>query len=141
LSESDEWSHEQQTVLEALNAGDASPLISYLLTGRRVSATLREAAEARLKEGFFSWKAQVGRVGRPADDVWQSIGFLREKKDMQRSGKLKATDIEYLLAEKHGMSHDNLVKKLKQATSFLKHCASQENGGWASMILNKKRKN
>jgi len=55
---------------------------------------------------------------------------------MQRVSKLKATEIEFELAERHGLSHDNLVKKLKNATSALKYFASKEGGEWAANLLN-----
>lgn len=135
MVESD-WTSKQQDILEDLNAGNAQSLVSYLLEGGNVSGTLREVVEHRLNTGSFSWKADEGKVGRPAEDIWRSIGYLREKKMMQRFGKLKATEIEFELADKHGLSHDSFVKKLKNATRTLKYFASKEGGEWAANLLN-----
>ena len=135
MVESD-WTSKQQDILEDLNAGNAQSLVSYLLEGGNVSGTLREVVEHRLNTGSFSWKADEGKVGRPAEDIWRSIGYLREKKMMQRVGKLKATEIEFELADRHGLSHDNFVKKLKNATSTLNYFASKEGGEWAANLLN-----
>ena len=131
-----DWTSKQQDILEDLNAGNAQSLVSYLMEGGNVSGTLRKVVEHRLNAGSFSWKADEGKVGRPAEDIWRSIGYLREKKMMQRVSKLKATEIEFELAERHGLSHDNLVKKLKNATSALKYFASKEGGEWAANLLN-----
>ena len=138
MVESD-WTSKQQDILEDLNAGNAQSLVAYLMEGGSVSGTLREVVEHRLNSGSFSWKADEGKVGRPAEDIWRSIGYLREKKIMQRVSKLKATEIEFELADRHGLSHDNLVKKLKNATSTLNHFASKEGGEWAANLLNLNR--
>ena len=140
MVESD-WTSKQQDILEDLNAGNAQSLVAYLMEGGSVSGTLREVVEHRLNSGSFSWKADEGKVGRPAEDIWRSIGYLREKKMMQRVGKLKATEIEFELADKHGLSHDSFVKKLKNATRTLKYFASKEGGEWAAnlLILNKEK--
>ena len=135
MVESD-WTSKQQDILEDLNAGNAQSLVSYLMEGGSVSGTLREVVEHRLNTGSFSWKADEGKVGRPTEDIWRSIGYLREKKMMQRVGKLKATEIEFELADRHGLSHDNFVKKLKNATSTLNYFASKEGGEWAANLLN-----
>ena len=135
MVESD-WTSKQQDILEDLNAGNAQSLVAYLMEGGSVSGTLREVVEHRLNSGSFSWKADEGKVGRPAEDIWRSIGYLREKKKMQRVGKLKATEIEFELADKHGLSHDSFVKKLKNATRTLKYFASKEGGEWAANLLN-----
>ena len=135
MVESD-WTSKQQDILEDLNAGNAQSLLSYLMEGGNVSGTLREVVEHRLNTGSFSWKADEGKVGRPAEDIWRSIGYLREKKMMQRVSKLKATEVEFELADRHGLSHDNLVKKLKNATSTLNYFASKEGGEWAANLLN-----
>ena len=135
MVESD-WTSKQQDILEDLNAGNAQSLVAYLMEGGSVSGTLREVVEHRLNSGSFSWKADEGKVGRPAEDIWRSIGYLREKKMMQRVGKLKATEIEFELADKHGLSHDSFVKKLKNATRTLKHFTSKEGGEWAANLLN-----
>ena len=135
MVESD-WTSKQQDILEDLNAGNAQSLVAYLMEGGSVSGTLREVVEHRLNSGSFSWKADEGKVGRPAEDIWRSIGYLREKKMMQRVGKLKATEIEFELADKHGLSHDSFVKKLKNATLTLKHFTSKEGGEWAANLLN-----
>lgn len=132
----DDWSHEQQDVLEALNQGDSGPLVEYMLNGGKIPEMLREAVEHKLKSGSFLWKPTIVKVGRPSEDIWSSIGFLREKKVMQRLGTKSATDIEYELAEKYGLSHDSLVKKLKEATAELKCYASREGGDWATKLLN-----
>ena len=135
MVESD-WTSKQQDILEDLNAGNAQSLVSYLMEGGNVLGTLREVVEHRLNTGSFSWKADEGKVGRPVEDIWLSIGYLREKKMMQRVSKLKATEIEFELADRHGLSHDNLVKKLKNATSTLNYFASKEVGEWAANLLN-----
>ena len=135
MVESD-WTSKQQDILEDLNAGNAQSLVAYLMEGGSVSGTLREVVEHRLNTGSFSWKADEGKVGRPTEDIWRSIGYLREKKMMQRVGKLKATEIEFELADRHGLSHDNFVKKLKNATSMLNYFASKEGGEWAANLLN-----
>ena len=135
MVESD-WTSKQQDILEDLNAGNAQSLVAYLMEGGSVSGTLREIVEHRLNTGSFCWKADEGKVGRPAEDIWRSIGYLREKKMMQRVSKLKATEIEFELADRHGLSHDNLVKKLKNATSTLNYFASKEGGEWAANLLN-----
>ena len=135
MVESD-WTSKQQDILEDLNAGNAQSLVSYLMEGGSVSGTLKEVVEHRLNTGSFSWKADEGKVGRPTEDIWRSIGYLREKKMMQRVGKLKATEIEFELADRHGLSHDNFVKKLKNATSTLNYFASKEGGEWAANLLN-----
>ena len=123
-----DWTSKQQDILEDLNAGNAGSLVAYLIEGGSVSGTLREVVEHRLNSGSFSWKPDEGKVGRPAEDIWCSIGYLREKKMMQRVGKLKATEIEFELADKHGLSRDSFVKKLKNATSTLKYFSSKEGG-------------
>ena len=135
MVESD-WTSKQQDILEDLNAGNAQSLVAYLMEGGNVSGALREVVEHRLNTGSFSWKADEGKVGRPAEYIWRSIGYLREKKMMQRVSKLKATEIEFELADRHGLSHDNLVKKLKNATSTLNYFASKEGGEWAANLLN-----
>ena len=135
MVESD-WTSRQQDILEDLNAGNAQSLVSYLMEGGNVLGTLREVVEHRLNTGSFSWKVDEGKVGRPVEDIWRSIGYLREKKMMQRVSKLKATEIEFELADRHGLSHDNLVKKLKNATSSLNYFASKEGGEWAANLLN-----
>ena len=135
MVESD-WTSKQQDILEDLNAGNAQSLVAYLMEEGSVSGTLREVVEHRLNTGSFSWKADEGKVGRPTEDIWRSIGYLREKKMMQRVGKLKATEIEFELADRHGLSHDNFVKKLKNATSTLNYFASKEGGEWAANLLN-----
>ena len=135
MVESD-WTSKQQDILEDLNAGNAQSLVAYLMEGGSVSGTLSEVVEHRLNTGSFSWKADEGKVGRPAEDIWRSIGFLREKKMMQRVSKLKATEIEFELADRHGLSHDNFVKKLKNATRTLNYFASKEGGEWAANLLN-----
>ena len=135
MVESD-WTSKQQDILEDLNAGNAQSLVSSLMEGGNVLGTLREVVEHRLNTGSFSWKADEGKVGRPAEDIWRSIGYLREKKMMQRVSKLKATEIEFELADRHGLSHDNFVKKLKNATSTLNYFASKEGGEWAANLLN-----
>ena len=76
-----DWTSKQQDILEDLNAGNAQSLVSYLMEGGNVSGTLRKVVEHRLNAGSFSWKADEGKVGRPAEDIWRSIGYLREKKD------------------------------------------------------------
>ena len=131
-----DWTSKQQDILEDLNAGKAESLVAYLMEGGKVSGTLREIVEHRLNTGSFSWKANEGKVGRPAEDILRSISYLREKKMMQRTGKLKAIEIELALADKHGLSHDNLVKKLKNATNTLKYFATKEEGQWAAKLLN-----
>ena len=135
MAEND-WTSRQQDILEDLNAGNAGSLVAYLMEGGSVSNTLREAIEHRLNTGSFSWKADAGKVGRPAEDIWRSIGYLREKKMMQRVSKLRATEIEFELADRHGLSHDSFVKKLKNATRTLKYFASKEDGEWANNLLN-----
>ena len=135
MVESD-WTSKQQDILEDLNAGNAQSLVSYLMEGGNVLGTLREVVEHRLNTGSFSWKVDEGKVGRPVEDIWRSIGYLREKKMMQRVSKLKATEIEFELADRHGLSHDNFVKKLKNATSTLNYFASKEGGEWAANLLN-----
>jgi hypothetical protein len=111
LVESD-WTSKQQDILEDLNAGNAQSLVAYLMEGGSVSGTLREVVEHRLNTGSFSWKADGGKVGRPPEDIWRSIGYLREKKMMQRVSKLKATEIEFELADRHGLSHDQRWRDL-----------------------------
>ena len=135
MVESD-WTSKQQDILEDLNAGNAQSLVAYLMEGGSVLGTLREVVEHRLNTGSFSWKADEGKVGRPAEDIWRSIGYLREKKMMQRVSKLKVTEIEFELADRHGLSHDNFVKKLKNATSTFNYFASKEGGEWAANLLN-----
>ena len=133
------WTHEQLNVLDALKAGSANELISYLLSGQPINDDLKTIINGYLDTGSFNWKSAMPKRGRPKSTVWDELACLvlyRKKRELQAEyPKMRVIDIEQEMATTFGLNEFDLRKNIKRGKDFVEFLASKPDMGWARDLL------
>ena len=133
-----EWTHEHQNIFEDLKKGDASSLVVYMLGGGNIHPDLELHIHHRLNEGNFLWKSSSPKIGRPQGGwgEWRCINLYAEKKMMLTvNPKMRVTDIEHELAEKHASNVEDVKRHIRKGKKILQGLAEQPEMEWAKDML------
>ena len=135
----EEWTHEMQNVLEALNEGDGSLLVQFFLNQTDLHPDLRLRIEDLLQKGSFNWSPASPKIGRPKGgrDIFFCINlFIRKQELLSATPKPRVIDIEYQLAEDCASNVEDIKKYVTRGKKALQNMAEKPDGDWALEWLN-----
>ena len=142
--EEPKWTHEQLNVLEALNAGSANELVSFILEGGELNVPLISKLKSLIKDGNFSWKANNPKVGRPISDKWSDWAclnlFAEKMYQLENSPDKRVIDIEMFLSKEHGVNIDDLRKHITKGKKLYEYFVSKEGEEWAKQLILRPKK-
>lgn len=134
----EEWTHEMQNVLEALNEGDGSLLVRFLMDGEHLHLDLRLHIEHLLQNGSFHWTPSSPKIGRPRGgwDIWACIGLYKRKTELlAETPKRRVIDVEQQLADDYASNVEDIKKHVRKGKKELQKIAEKPDGGWARELL------
>ena len=134
-----EWTREMQNVLEALNKGDGSLLVQFLLHQTDLHPDLRLRVEYLLQMGSFNWSPEFPKIGRPKGgrEIFFCINlYIRKQELMSAIPKPRVIDIEYQLAEDCASNVEDIKKYVTRGKKALQDFAEKPDGDWAVEWLN-----
>ena len=135
----EEWTHEMQNALEALNEGDGSLLVQFLMHGKHLHSDLKLHIEHLLQNGSFRWTPSSPKIGRPRGgwDLWACIGLYTRKMELlSETPKRRVIDVEQQLVEDYASNVEDIKKHVRQGKKELQKIAEKPEGGWALEWLN-----
>ena len=134
----EEWTHEMQNVLEALNKRQGSLLVQFLLNKTDLHPNLRLRVEDMLQKGSFNWSPASPKVGRPQGgwEIWACIGlFLRKAELLAETPKRRVIDVEQQLADDYASNVEDVKKHVSKGKKELQKLAEKPDGIWARELL------
>ena len=134
----EEWTHEMQNVLEALNEGDGSLLVRFLMDGKHLHSDLRLHIEHLLQNGSFHWTPSWPKIGRPKSgwDIWACIGLYKRKIELlSETPKRRVIDVEQQLADDYASNVEDVKKHVSKGKKELQKLAEKSDGSWARELL------
>ena len=134
----EEWTHEMQNVLEALNEGDGSLLVQFLMHGEHLHSDLRLHIEHLLQNGSFHWTPSSPKIGRPKGgwDIWACIGLYKRKIELlSETPERRVIDVEQQLADDYASNVEDVKKHVSKGKKELQKLAKKPDGGWARKLL------
>ena len=134
----EEWTHEMQNVLEALNKRQGSLLVQFLLNKTDLHPDLRLHIEDLLQKGSFNWSPASPKIGRPKGgwDIWACIGLYKRKIELlSETPKRRVIDVEQQLADDYASNVEDVKKHVSKGKKELQKLAKKPDGGWARKLL------
>ena len=134
----EEWTHEMQDVLEALNEDDGSLLVQFLMNEEDLHPDLRLHIEHLLQSGSFNWTPSSPKIGRPKGgwDIWACIGLFKRKAELLvETPKRRVIDVEQQLADDYASNVEDVKKHVSKGKKELQKLAEKPDGSWARELL------